>query len=44
MDAYLDYMTTSAVELGADKLTARKELENVIEFEKGLSKVSFELI
>lgn len=42
MIAYLDYVTASAVELGADKRTARKELENVIEFEQELSKVRFE--
>lgn len=42
MTAYLDYVTASAVELGADKRTSRKELENVIEFEQELSNVRFE--
>lgn len=39
MDAYLKFMTTAAVYLGSEELTAKEEMKKVLEFEKKIAQV-----
>lgn len=39
MDAYLNFMTTAAVYLGAEELTAKEEMKKVLDFETKIAQV-----